>query len=190
MYFDTGARSIICAFGEEYKFNKIGLVPQKTNSEESWTYSWDLHNRLVKVTRSDGDVIEYTYDAENTKYYTVTDYHGSVVQVLDSTGSCVWSASYSAYGKITKDDSGFDFEGLYTGQEIDEDTGLTYHWMRWRNEEGDAFISEDPVMYVDPDGLKVRDTIERICKSIKEKYDRYKRNRAEEKEYRELKAKE
>ncbi len=44
-------------------------------------------------------------------------------------------------------------------------------------------------MYVDPDGLKVRDTIERICKSIKEKYDRYKRNRAEEKEYRELKAK-
>ncbi len=206
----------------EYTYDANGNRISKRNSEESWRYYWDLHNRLVKVTRSDGEVIEYTYDgenqkiskkltddgiqtvqsyaytpdgkliwnttkkgenrsyvylngsllgynAENTKYYTVTDYHGSVVQVLDSTGSCVWSASYSAYGKITKDDSGFDFEGLYTGQEIDEDTGLTYHWNRWRNEEGDAFISEDPVMdgdnwygyagcnpvmYVDPNGLK------------------------------------
>ena len=28
--------------------------------------------------------------------------------------------------------------------EIDADTGLTYHWNRWRNEDGDVFISEDP----------------------------------------------
>ena len=29
--------------------------------------------------------------------------------------------------------------------ETDGETGLTYHWNRWRNEEGDAFISEDPI---------------------------------------------
>ena len=29
--------------------------------------------------------------------------------------------------------------------ETDGETGLTYHWNRWRNEEGDAFISEDPL---------------------------------------------
>ena len=58
---------------------------------------------------------------------------------------------------------------MYAGQETDSDTGLTYHLNRWRNEEGDAFISEDPicdgsnwytygaanpVMMVDKDGLK------------------------------------
>ena len=29
--------------------------------------------------------------------------------------------------------------------ETDGETVLTYHWNRWRNEEGDAFISEDPI---------------------------------------------
>ncbi|MEE1211539.1 MAG: RHS repeat-associated core domain-containing protein, partial [Treponema sp.] len=37
------------------------------------------------------------------------------------------------------------FSGMYAGKEIDTETGLTYHWNRWRNEEGDAFISEDPI---------------------------------------------
>ncbi|MEE1211541.1 MAG: RHS repeat-associated core domain-containing protein [Treponema sp.] len=27
----------------------------------------------------------------------------------------------------------------------DSETGLTYHWNRWRNEDGNAFISEDPL---------------------------------------------
>ena len=37
-----------------------------------------------------------------------------------------------------------DFDGMYTGCDYDADTGLTYHWNRWRNEDGSAFISEDP----------------------------------------------
>ncbi len=61
-----------------------------------------------------------------------------------------------------------DFDGMYTGCDYDADTGLTYHWNRWRNEDGSAFISEDPVrdganwygyagqnpmVYTDPTGL-------------------------------------
>lgn len=37
-----------------------------------------------------------------------------------------------------------DFDGMYTGCDYDSATGLTYHWNRWRNEDGSAFISEDP----------------------------------------------
>ena len=37
-----------------------------------------------------------------------------------------------------------DFDGMYTGCDYDAETGLTYHWNRWRSEDGSAFISEDP----------------------------------------------
>ena len=57
---------------------------------------------------------------------------------------------------------------MYTGCDYDAETGLTYHWNRWRSEDGSAFISEDPardgsnwygyagqnpMVYVDPTGL-------------------------------------
>lgn len=60
-----------------------------------------------------------------------------------------------------------DFDGMYTGCDYDAETGLTYHWNRWRSEDGSAFISEDPardganwygyagcnpMVYVDPTG--------------------------------------
>ena len=36
------------------------------------------------------------------------------------------------------------FDGMYTGCDYDAETGLTYHWNRWRSEDGSCFISEDP----------------------------------------------
>ena len=38
-----------------------------------------------------------------------------------------------------------DFDGMYTGCDYDAETGLTYHWNRWRSEDGSSFISEDPI---------------------------------------------
>ena len=61
-----------------------------------------------------------------------------------------------------------DFDGMYTGCDYDSATGLTYHWNRWRSEDGSCFIREDPardganwwgycggnpITFVDPDGL-------------------------------------
>ena len=37
-----------------------------------------------------------------------------------------------------------DFDGMYTGCDYDAETGLTYHWNRWRSEDRSSFISEDP----------------------------------------------
>lgn len=37
------------------------------------------------------------------------------------------------------------FDGMYTGCDYDAETGLTYHWNRWRSEDGSCFISEDPI---------------------------------------------
>lgn len=38
-----------------------------------------------------------------------------------------------------------DFDGMYTGCDYDAETGLSYHWNRWRSEDGSVFISEDPI---------------------------------------------
>lgn len=38
-----------------------------------------------------------------------------------------------------------DFDGMYTGCDYDVETRLTYHWNRWRSEDGSCFISEDPI---------------------------------------------
>ena len=79
--------------------------------------------------------------------------------------------TYDPYGKLCGSEGSFDFTGMYAGKEIDSETGLTYHWNRWRNEEGDAFISEDPAKdgynwyayancnpfkFVDVDGLQAK----------------------------------
>ena len=78
------------------------------------------------------------------KYHVITDETGSVRKIyLD--GEEEWSGIYSPYGKLSSYEGSFEFSGMYAGKEIDTETGLTYHWNRWRNEEGDAFISEDPI---------------------------------------------
>jgi RHS repeat-associated protein len=33
---------------------------------------------------------------------------------------------------------------MFAGEDVDPDTGLTYHWNHWRSEDGASFISEDP----------------------------------------------
>ncbi len=88
------------------------------------TKKYDHENN--KLTReSDGKITEYMYDFE-----------GETEE---------WSGTYSPYGKLSSYEGSFEFSGMYAGKEIDTETGLTYHWNRWRNEEGDAFISEDPI---------------------------------------------
>ena len=101
-------------------------------------------------------------------YYTITDIQGSVTEVYDSDSKLVWKSGYTAFGiKAGETTSLLDFDGLYTGCDYDSETGLTYHWNRWRSEDGDSWLSEDsardgvnwygyagqnPINFVDTDG--------------------------------------
>ena len=167
-------------------------------TQEYWQYRWDLHNRLVNVTKNGKQLVAYTYDAANfrvqrvgedgttvyaydlggtlayqknlttgltrtivrlggnivgwtdmtgsgsTKYYAATDQIGSVTQVYDSAGRIVWQSEYTAFGNVAGAQGSISFAGMFAGEDIDPDTGLTYHWNRWRSEDGASFISEDP----------------------------------------------
>ena len=96
-----------------------------------------LNNQIVGFTDKEGQI--------EGKFYTVTDIQGSVTEVYDEDGSLVWKSGYTAFGiKAGETTSLLDFDGLYTGCDYDVETGLTYHWNRWRSEDGDSWLSFDP----------------------------------------------
>lgn len=102
-------------------------------------------------------------------YYTITDIQGSITEVYDESQNLVWKSGYTAFGILACEvNNSIDFDGLYTGCDYDSETGLTYHWNRWRSEEGNSWLSEDfardglnwygyaghnPIMYSDSTGL-------------------------------------
>jgi len=176
----------------------LGSEPPDT-AQEYWVYTWDLHNRLIAVSKNGQQVVSYTYDAENfrvqrigtdgttvygydrnaalayqknltsgltrtivhlggeiigwtdtvggtsTTYYAATDQLGSVTQVLDANAKVVWQSEYTPFGTVAGAQGSIAFEGMFAGEDIDPDTGLTYQWNRWRSEDGSRWLSEDPI---------------------------------------------
>ena len=77
--------------------------------------------------------------------YTVTDIQGTVTEIYDENYNLLWKSDYTAFGiKAGETTKLLDFDGLYTGCDYDAETGLSYHWNRWRSEDGDSWLSQDP----------------------------------------------
>lgn len=120
-----------------------------------------FNNEIIRFTDKLGE--------EETVYYTVTDIQGSITEVYDNDSNLVWKSGYTAFGELAGETVDLiDFDGMYIGCDYDAEIGLTYHWNRWRSEDGSCFISEDPIrdgtnwygyagqnpmVYVDPTGL-------------------------------------
>ena len=105
----------------------------------------------------------------STKWLLI--FQGTVTEVYDEEFKLVWKSDYTAFGiKAGETIDLIDFDGLYTGCDFDAETGLTYHWNRWRSEDGSTWLSQDPardglnwygyagqnpVNYKDPLGLRI-----------------------------------
>jgi RHS repeat-associated protein len=77
-------------------------------------------------------------------YYAITDQLGSVTCITDKDAKTLWASEYLPFGNVAGAIGSVPFNGFYTGKDVDSETGLTYHWNRWRSEDGSTFISEDP----------------------------------------------
>lgn len=124
----------------KYAYGRNGALAyqEKTVGENVTKRSFAyLNNEIVGFTDKTG--------GEESVYYTVTDIQGSITEVYDGCSNLVWKSGYTAFGQLAGETVDLiDFDGMYTGCDYDSDTGLTYHWNRWRSEDGSAFISEDP----------------------------------------------
>jgi RHS repeat-associated protein len=96
------------------------------------------------------------------------DHLGSTTALSDINGEVIWSDEFTPFG-LSSGESGERTEaGLYTGKDLDEETGFYYFNARWYSAELGRFITEDPIrdgvncyayvsgnpmMFVDPSGL-------------------------------------
>ena len=124
----------------QYGYGRNGAIAYKKkivgNSVTTRSYAY-LNNQIMGFADKQGNT--------EIKYYTVTDIQGSVTEVYDKDKKLVWKSGYTAFGIKAGELTGLiDFDGLYTGCDYDVETGLTYHWNRWRSEDGSFWLSEDP----------------------------------------------
>lgn len=124
----------------QYAYGRNGALAYQKKSvggkdtERTFVY---LNNQIIAFADEKQNETE-------KKYFTVTDIQGSITEVYDESENLVWKSGYTAFGILACEVSNLiDFDGLYTGCDYDPETGLTYHWNRWRSEEGNSWLSED-----------------------------------------------
>ncbi len=84
--------------------------------------------------------------AAASRYYPITDSQGSVRFLTDSTGAIVNSYTYTPYGAgATSNATATTTPYLYTGENLDSETSLTYLRARYYDPSTSRFISRDPV---------------------------------------------
>ena len=94
--YDQAGNTIVKA--KELLPGTFGSEPVDT-TQEYWNYSWDLHNRLVNVTKSGQQLVAYVYDAENFRVQRVGK-NGTTVYAYDR------SAALSYQNNLTTDSAG------------------------------------------------------------------------------------
>ena len=144
-----------------YEYDALNHRISRTSGTETTKYAYGRNGALAYQEKTkDGSVTKRSFaylnneivgftdkvGGEETVYYTVTDIQGSITEVYDNDSNLVWKSGYTAFGEIAGETVDLiDFDGMYTGCDYDYATGLTYHWNRWRSEDGSCFISEDPI---------------------------------------------
>lgn len=139
----------------------------------STTYKFDTLSGKVMRQTWDGNVIDFIYDESSqplafkyngATYYYVMNAMGSVIGLLDSTGSIVAKYTYDTWGKVTvKTASGTTstsstFIGninplRYRGYYYDTETGFYYLQTRYYDPVIGRFINADTYTTTDADGL-------------------------------------
>ncbi|QYZ80444.1 RHS repeat protein [Methanofollis formosanus] len=134
--------------------NRLSKTVTSGNTTESNQYVWDVSAGLPQVlTETDGQGTSLslyglqrisTTDPPGGQIYYQYDGLVSVRDLSDSSGSTVNSYSYDAFGEpdLTTDPVDNDF--LFTGEQMDPETGLIYLRARYYDPETGRFISKDP----------------------------------------------
>jgi RHS repeat-associated protein len=85
-------------------------------------------------------------DAGGNVFWLLTDHVGSVKDVVNNSGTVVNHIAYDTYGNVVaQTNPALSSRYLFTGRELDSETGLYYYRARYYNAALGRFLSEDPI---------------------------------------------
>ena len=135
----------------EYEYNSSGLRTSKTVNGEKTDFILDGIYVIAEI--KDGDVtnyirglcgIIYSKDKKGTKTYYVTNNHGDVTALVNSSGTIIKEYTYDEYGVEVSPDENDSNPFRYCGEYYDTETGFIYLRARYYDPSICRFISEDP----------------------------------------------
>lgn len=166
-----------------FKYDPFGRRIQKSSSSGTTNYLYDGGNSVEEVDQTGAELAHYSQGlsideplaaarAGAVGFYE-QDGLLSVTSLTGSTGEVLNSYTYDAFGNVSSSTGSFVNPFLYTGRELDSETGLRYYRARYYDPTIGRFISEDPLRFLsgvddffayvsnnpvilkDPTGLKV-----------------------------------
>jgi RHS repeat-associated protein len=155
------ANGITTVFHYDFDGNIIGESDDAGNFSKEYLYNGKM--RLAMVDVATGDI----YNFHN-------DQLGTPVLLTDDTNTVVWEAEYKPFGEaVVNANSSVVNNFRFPGQYYDQETGLHYNYHRYYDPETGryltpdpigmlgginlfAYVDENPVNWVDPDGLEIR----------------------------------
>ena len=150
-FFHSGIQVVETREGDDVS----GEAPAAESLEPKYQNIWSPRYVDSMILRdeydSQGDII-----TANRIYY-LSDAHYNVTALVDVSGDVIERYVYTPYGTVTVLDPDFSIDAdgksdydnttLYTGRELDPETGLMYYRARYYDSELGRFVSRDPIGY-------------------------------------------
>ncbi|MEM5948949.1 RHS repeat-associated core domain-containing protein [Spirochaetia bacterium 38H-sp] len=148
VYGADGERAVkYSRLGETLYFDSMWVVcPDRREQMSKNVYVGEVRVATRVNARTNGSV---AYAVENTYYYH-SDHVGSAQLVTDYRGEIYERIEYTPYGEVwieSKAGSGlYSTPYRFTGNELDEETGLYYYGARYLDPKTSRWISSDPAL--------------------------------------------
>ena len=168
-----------------FQYEPQGLRIKKSSPTETVRYTYDNNGRVIAESNASFAVqsnyvwgpdrlLQKRDTATDAKYYYLYNGHGDVVQIVNQNGQIVNSYQYDEWGNITDQQEAIRNPFKYTGEILDDDTGLYYLRARYYDPSSGRFVSKDtyegqidnpltlnlytyvynnPLIYSDPSGM-------------------------------------
>ena len=136
----------------QYTYNAEGIRTAKTVNGERTTFILDganvigevnAQNQVTNYIRGASGVI-LSKDPSNVMKYYVTNGHGDVMGLTDTTGAVVKSYEYDAFGQEYSPSSGDTNPFRYCGEYFDSETQSIYLRARYYSPASGRFTQQDP----------------------------------------------
>jgi RHS repeat-associated protein len=133
-----------------YVYNGDGLRESLTFGGNTTTYTWDIAAGIPQVL--DDEDFRYVYGlgrisqagpGTTTRYY-LTDALGSVMALVDASGTVLNTYEYDVFGAVRSSTGSTANAFTYTGEQTDASTGLEYLRARYYDAATGRFLSLDP----------------------------------------------